>query len=166
MCDFRFLVSADDLMDSPDFEGLCRLLGLQIPSAWLETEYEAIPRGQGDAYLFSSPEGCLFLDLFRDPTDQNEMILVGVRCKDACAAPVKATVESIYAQAPVKSAQMEEETGLLDPLLAPGRSIPGPCLRLHRFWPGRQQTPAPLPYGRAPPAGGSSRRAPAPARNC
>ena len=121
MCDFRFLVSADDLMDSPDFEGLCRLLGLQIPSAWLETEYEAIPRGQGDAYLFSSPEGCLFLDLFRDPTDQNEMILVGVRCKDACAAPVKATVESIYAQAPVKSAQMEEETGLLDPLLAPGR---------------------------------------------
>ena len=60
MSDFIFIVSIFDLIETSDFEMLCKLLGLNIESEWLEKEYDDIKRGQGDAYLFQSCDSCLF----------------------------------------------------------------------------------------------------------
>ena len=99
--DFVFIVSIFDLIQNPkDFEMLCKLLSLNIDPEWLEKEYDDVERGQGDAYLFQSHDGCLFLDLFNEPTDQNEMILVGVRCKEELYVQVKVAIISIYEKAP------------------------------------------------------------------
>ena len=97
MYDFVFIVSIFDLFENPnDFEMLCKSLSLNIDPEWLEKEYDDVERGQGDAYLFQSHDGCLFLDLFNEPTDQNEMILVGVRCKKELYVQIKIAVTSIY----------------------------------------------------------------------
>lgn len=117
MSDFIFIVSIFDLIETSDFEMLCKLLGLNIESEWLEKEYDDIKRGQGDAYLFQSCDSCLFLDLFREPTDQNEMILVGVRCKQELSAKIKVIVASIYEKASVKGVQLDEGTNILDRLI-------------------------------------------------
>lgn len=117
MSDFIFIVSIFDLIETSDFEMLCKLLGLNIESEWLEKEYDDIKRGQGDAYLFQSCDSCLFLDLFREPTDQNEMILVGVRCKQELSAKIKVIVASIYEKASVKGVQLYEGTNILDRLI-------------------------------------------------
>ena len=116
--DFVFIVSIFDLIQNPkDFEMLCKLLSLNIDPEWLEKEYDDVERGQGDAYLFQSHDGCLFLDLFNEPTDQNEMILVGVRCKEELYVQVKVAIISIYEKAPVKGAQVDEGTNILDKLI-------------------------------------------------
>lgn len=116
--DFIFIVSIFDLLENlNDFEMLCKLLSLNIDPEWLGKEYDDVERGQGDAYLFQSHGGCLFLDLFNEPTDQNEMILVGVRCKKELYAQIKAAVTSIYEKAPIKGVQVDEGTNILDKLI-------------------------------------------------
>lgn len=119
MNDFKFMVSVFDLIDNPVFANLCRLLHLDIPSAWLEQEYDHIYRGQGDVFLFQSLTGCLLLDLFQELTDQNEMVVVGIRCPQELYTQVKKYAQALYQQAPVKSVRLEEGPGLLDTLLAP-----------------------------------------------
>ena len=42
MSDFIFIVSIFDLIETSDFEMLCKLLGLNIESEWLEKEYDDI----------------------------------------------------------------------------------------------------------------------------
>ena len=116
--DFVFIVSVFDLIENPnDLEILCKLLGLNIDPEWLEKEYNDVERGQGDAYLFQSHDGCLFLDLFNEPTDQNEMIMVGVRCKEERYIQAKVAIKSIYEKAPVKGVQVDEGTNILDKLI-------------------------------------------------
>ncbi len=118
MYDFVFIVSIFDLIENPnDFEMLCKSLSLNIDPEWLEKEYDDVERGQGDAYLFQSHDGCLFLDLFNEPTDQNEMILVGVRCKKELYVQIKIAVTSIYEKAPVKGVQVDEGINILDKLI-------------------------------------------------
>ena len=59
MYDFVFIVSIFDLIENPnDFEMLCKSLSLNIDPEWLEKEYDDVERGQGDAYLFQSHDGC------------------------------------------------------------------------------------------------------------
>lgn len=119
MCDFMFRVSVFDLIDNENFEILCMLLEINLTSEWLEREYDNIKRGQGDVYLFQSNTGSLILNLFQDPTDQNEMVLVGIRCKKEIYSNIKAILEIIYTNAPVKSTQFEEGTDILDELIVP-----------------------------------------------
>ena len=59
----------------------------------------------------------MFLDLFNEPTDQNEMILVGVRCKKELYVQIKIAVTSIYEKAPVKGVQVDEGINILDKLI-------------------------------------------------
>lgn len=118
MYDFLFMVSIFDLIYNPKFEILCTFLNLVIKSKWLEEEYDSIKRGQGDAYLFNSQVGCILLDLFQEPTDQNEMVLVGIRCRIEVHTQIQSTVKAIYDEAPVKSTQLNEGIGVLDKLVA------------------------------------------------
>lgn len=118
MYDFVFMVSIFDLIYNPKFETLCTFLNVEIKSKWLEEEYNNIMRGQGDTYLFHSQIGCLLLDLFQEPTDQNEMVLVGIRCRKEVHTQIKSTVKAIYDEAPVKSTRINEGTGVLDRLVS------------------------------------------------
>ena len=120
MGDILFMVSVFDLIDNPDFETLCGFLGLNIRPDWLGEEYDGIERGQGDVYLFRSHTGWVLFDLFKEPTDQNEMVLVGVRCPEEGYPRVRASVEAIYKKAPVRSARLEEGRGILSPFVSPG----------------------------------------------
>lgn len=118
MYDFKFMVSIFDLMEIYNFQTICHILQLDIHLEWLEKEYNYIKGGQGDAFLFQSQMGCIILDLFQHPTDQNEMIVVGIRCKMELCAKIKAMVEAIYHEAPVKSNQIEEGIEILEGLIS------------------------------------------------
>ena len=59
------------------------------------------------------------MDLFQELTDQNEMVVVGIRCPQELYTQVKKYAQALYQQAPVKSIRLEESKGLLDTLLAP-----------------------------------------------
>lgn len=118
MYDFECMVSIYDLIDNCDFKTLCQILNVDIQSEWLENEYDNYKRGQGDVLLFQSQLGCIVLDLFQEPTDQNEMIVVGIRCNIEMCAKIKGIVEAICKEAPVKSHQVNEGIAILDRMMS------------------------------------------------
>ncbi|MEG0592181.1 MAG: hypothetical protein RR512_02645 [Coprobacillus sp.] len=116
MVDIIFMVSIFDLTESTEFTDLCSIIGLDLNLAWLEEKYDSTPRGQGNALLFYSNDKShlLFLNLFQEPTDQNEMIVVGIRCKEIIKEKILEKVMIIYNNAAVKSANVKVDIHLLD----------------------------------------------------
>ncbi|MEG0684206.1 MAG: hypothetical protein RR428_04030 [Coprobacillus sp.] len=116
MVDIVFMVSIFDLIESDEFIEICHKLKIQLDCHWLEEKYDSYPRGQGNVLLFQSKEdsGFLCLDLFQEQTDQNEMVKIGIRCKQSEKEELLKPIMSIYDNVIVKSLDVKVGIGLLN----------------------------------------------------
>ena len=115
------MVSIYDVLKYENFMEVCKIVGCKIDLDWLKTMYERIPCGQGDAYLFSSADkqSLIYLDLFHSPTDQNEMITMGIRIPNEKAKALFHDVQELYQTAPVKSEEMKTGSDILKECITP-----------------------------------------------
>lgn len=111
---FRLVISMPDLCHWADDDaepvllsewrkiiGLLRLDESRI-AALYDLYFDRTPTGHGDVYAFLSshqPESLLAFDLYKDPTDQLDIVTVGVCAPSDAAAQVKPLLRSAFDQA-------------------------------------------------------------------
>lgn len=77
-----YLLFAKSIFGILDFINVCESVGVSFDYKWLEEK--CIDKPRGNVLLFQSLElGCLlYLNLFREATNQHEIIEIGIRCRN------------------------------------------------------------------------------------
>ena len=109
--EFRIVVSMSDLVvwsgdqddkfsPHPALDAITTSLGISVDIKGLHALYfEATPIGTGDVHVFSStsvPTNVFAIDIYRDLTDQLDVIAIGVRCDETAGSIVKASLRCLF----------------------------------------------------------------------
>ncbi|CUU48888.1 hypothetical protein [Clostridium beijerinckii] len=99
-----------------NFKQLCEVININMNYKWLEEKYYFTKRGQGNVLIFYSPlnkDEFILLDIYCGPTDQNDMIKLGVRCSSNHNEIVNHLMHYIHEEAYPKSSFIEYENNEL-----------------------------------------------------
>jgi len=109
--EFRVAVSMSDLVvwsedqddnfsPHPALDAIATSLGISIDIRGLHALYfEATSIGTGDVHVFSrtsNPTNVFAIDMYRDLTDQLDIIAIGVRCEETAGSIVKTSLRSLF----------------------------------------------------------------------
>ncbi|WP_157261710.1 hypothetical protein [Paenibacillus sp. A3] len=87
MTEIHYLLPIDCIYLSEEISEIKSLMGIQFDDDFLVSKYDSYGIGRGDVLVFKaereSPEFMLF-DLYHSFTDQQFMVLFGVRCFEPC----------------------------------------------------------------------------------
>lgn len=83
------------------FSHLCQALHIEVDIERFHDQYYDNPHraGEGDVYVFRNrlnPSSFMMLDTLHEPTDQCDMVKLGVRCDDSVSAEVKMYLLQLY----------------------------------------------------------------------
>lgn len=95
-----------DPQDTSQIEKVLAALGININLNWLFEYYNNLPTSQNSvfvAYSKTNPEQFLFLDLFKDPTDQMSVITFGIRLAYGSKTTLKKLLAPIYLKSTTRS---------------------------------------------------------------
>ena len=95
----------DDFEINPHIQTALDLLGITADLRKLYQQYFETPLGQGDVHVFHGPDDTrnLFaIDVHRDPTDQLDIVLFGVRSDRDLATIVKPRLRSFFDSAAIQ----------------------------------------------------------------
>lgn len=83
------------------FEKLLQLIGIEVDGKYLEAEFYFTPPGQGNVYLYSNGDHCIFFDFFIDPTAQIECCKMALSFPKAKEAEVTAGIKKTAGYLPL-----------------------------------------------------------------
>jgi len=90
----------DDFSPHPAIAALIATLGISVSIRDLYVLYfDRTPVGAGDVHVFSSARAdrnVFAIDMYRDLTDQLDIIAVGVRCEEVLVSIVKRDLRSLF----------------------------------------------------------------------
>jgi hypothetical protein len=95
----------DDFEINPHIHSALDILGITADLRKLYQLYFETPDGQGDVHAFYGPESTrnvFAIDLYRDPTDQLDIISFGVRCDRNLEMIVKPRLRSFFDSAAIQ----------------------------------------------------------------
>ena len=90
----------DNFSSHPALDAVATSLGVSVDIRGLHVLYfEATPIGTGDVHVFSrtsNPTNVFAIDMYRDLTDQLDVIAIGVRCEETARTIVKTSLRSLF----------------------------------------------------------------------
>ncbi|MBQ7935242.1 MAG: hypothetical protein IJ333_02690 [Clostridia bacterium] len=92
------------------FEKLLQLIGIEVDGKYLEAEFYFTPPGQGNVYLYSNGDYCIFFDFFIDPTAQIECCKMALSFPKAKEAEVTAEIQKLLDTCPYSSKKISDES--------------------------------------------------------
>ncbi|UKS26593.1 hypothetical protein LOZ80_34620 [Paenibacillus sp. HWE-109] len=83
MTEIHYLLPIDCIYLSDELFKIKSLMNIHFDDDFLMSKYDSYGRGRGDVIVFKAEIGnpeCILFDLYNSFTDQNNMVLFGVRC--------------------------------------------------------------------------------------